>query len=415
MKGANDLWEARRNYLSYFPTDFWGGWSAVIFGNFPDFLAGWQSSVIALQLAATIYGVYRLFRQDKGATQYFVLYVAVTFSTYNTRDSFLFSLLVLAFSFLNGSVSAQNSRHRVIFQIAIFITITSIAMAMRPWNILAITLLVYGVNKLNQGSKKLITRKATISITILLVTILPMSLEVSSTKLAKLEPAAPIQQVIVMDLATNYCWGNNPKSNKYAAEGLQMFSSSSDFLTNICSFYKPNVWVSLFTSSSMSASGRESKFAFIKPGDTELQKKLIELWKNMILSDPPTYLSNKSMQLTQVVIAGDGRSISLLDLQKKTSIKQLAKAVILLPFEIMIFLHIFSIAFIGLLLLIVLIFRLGNNHYWQLAGLLLVGNLLWATTTTVAFLGDNGRYTYPFTLLSAILFFSSNKQFKDDA
>ena len=278
---------------------------------------------------------------------------------------------------------------------------------------MAVGLLVYGVNRLNLGSKKLITRKSTIILTVFLVSILPITLEVSSTKLAQLEPAASIQQVIVMDMAANYCWGDNTTSNNYAAAGLQMFSSSSDFLTNICSFYKPSVWVSLISPSALSASGRESNFALVKPGETELQNKLIQLWKKMILSDPPTYLTNKSMQLAQVVIAGDGRTISLLERQDKNSMKELAKSALLLPFEIMIIFHVFSIVFIGLLLLLVLIFRIGDIRHWKLAGYLLVGNLLWSATTTVAFLGDNGRYTYPYTLLSVILFFSCKKQFND--
>ena len=413
VNSQNDLWEARRNFLSNSPTDFWGGWSSVIFGYFPNFPAGWQSNVIALQLAATVYGIFRLFRQDEGATQYFVLYLAVIFSTYNTRDSFLFSLLVLGFSFLNGSESTQKSESRRMFRITILIVIISIAMAMRPWNVLSVVLLVYGVNRLNLGFKKLITRKSAISLTVLLVALMPITLELSSTKLNQLEPAASIQQVIVMDMAANYCWGDNPTSNKYAADGLQMFSSSSDFLTNICSFYKPNVWVSLINPSALSASGRESKFALIKPGETELQNELMRLWKKMILSDPPTYLTNKSMQLAQVVIAGDSRSISFLERKDKNSIKEFAKAMFLFPFEVLIIFHIFSIAFIGSLLLLILVFRIGDIRHWKLAGFLLVGNLLWAATTTVAFLGDNGRYTYPYTLLSVILFFSSKKQFTD--
>jgi len=415
VNSQNDLWAARANYLSKSPSDFWGGWSSVIFGNFPNFPAGWQSNVIAAQLAATIYGIYRLFRQNKGVNQYIVLYISVIFSTYNTRDSFLFSLLILAFSLLNGSLSTQNQHYSVIFQIVVFVVILSIAMAMRPWNILAVTLLVYGVNRLNQGSKKLIRRKGTIVITIFLITILPITLEISSTKLAKLEPAASIQQVIVMDMAANYCWGNNPMSNRYAAEGLQMFSSSPEFLSNVCSFYKPNVWVSLISPSAMSASGKESKFALINPGETELQNELIELWKNMILSDPPTYLTNKSMQFAQVVISGDGRSISLLNHEEGASIKELTKAFFLLPFEVMIIFHVFSVAFISLLLLLVLFFRMGDHRHWKLAGFLLAGNFLWAATTTVAFLGDNGRYTYPYTLLSVILLLSSKKQSKVEA
>jgi hypothetical protein len=409
LKSQNDLWEARANYLSDSPTDFWGGWSSVVFGNFPNILVGWQSNVIALQIAATVLGIYRLFRGSSGVVQYAVLYVAIIFSTYNTRDSFIFSLLVLSFSILNKNNSKVFSKRRITFQITIFIMVISIAMAMRPWNILSIITLLLAVNFLNPKEKRVIIGKSSTIITVLLISILPLTLELTSTKLSKLESAASIQQVIVMDMASNFCWGSNPKSNEIAAEGLKLFSSSPEFLRNVCSFYKPNVWVSLINPSALSAFERQSGFALIKPGEKELQNKLLQLWKQMILVDPPTYLTNKSMQFSQVVVAGEGRTITLFETKDNKSIKTSLKGLALLPFELLILFHIPSIAFSSLILLIVLVFRIGEKSHWKLAGYLLVANLIWATTTTIAFLGDNGRYTYPITILSFVLLLANRK------
>jgi hypothetical protein len=238
----------------------------------------------------------------------------------------------------------------------------------------------------------------------------PISLELFVQNSLNLRQSFPQQQVMVMDLTSNYCWGTQRNSNLISRDALRIFTGDDEMDSTICQFFRADTWVSLTNNGNASATGMQSHFRLIAPNQRASYEKVFHAWLKIILMDPVTYLQNKSIFATKVLIGSDMRGFRV---TQASSPHTLLQGIILLPYDFIITFHLMSIGTVLLVLLIACCFKRIPYKSAAKTGILMC--LLWLITTTVAYIGSNGRYTYTVSLLAILLLIHSRELEGKDA
>lgn len=406
--GGEDIEQARANYLGTNPVDFWGAISTLFYGSFPSiFGLNWQSSLIMSQIFITLTGLLIICARDNNSSKvkfgFFlaVSYLCLVFSSYGTRDGTLFSLLVLGISLISGDNKRQLRSLKSRTYLGILLLV--LGLSFRPWvSICLVPALIYF---LRQSSKKTSYWKhKTVILLSICLTIGPISLEILVNKSLNLIKSYPQQQVMIMDLASNYCWGTQQSSNIISRDALRTFTNDKSMDLSICQFFRADTWVSLTNNGKVSSYGLESDFELIAPNQGALYESVFQSWLKIILQDPVTYFQNKIIFATKVLIASDTRGIRL---SEAISTHELIQGLILLPYDLVITFHLMSIGAVTLILLFLLSLNGTRSLAITKVGLLMC--VLWLITTTIAYIGSNGRYTYSASLLAILFIFCSRE------
>jgi hypothetical protein len=193
-----------------------------------------------------------------------------------------------------------------------------------------------------------------------------------------------------------------------AQEALLLFTSDPSYPKFVCQLYRPDTWLSLTKAINTSSAGYEVEFILIQPGDSERYGALRSSWVKMIVNDPVTYIQNKMLFASKLLVGSDSRNISILSADTNAT-KILGFFRIF--YDIAITIHIYSF-----LALIVILFFLTISRYLkrQENGLIidrlsiniLVAIGLWTSLSAIAYIGSNGRYTYALTILSLVIYVS---------
>jgi len=412
--GGEDIEQARANYLGAKPLDFWGGISTLFYGNFPSmFGLNWESSLVISQILVTLTGLLLInTRNIQGSRVQFSIFLAVSyfclvFSSYGTRDGTLFSCLVLGISLISGKGNRQTQidRKRIILGASFLV----LGLSFRPW--VSICLLPPLLYFLRQSSKKsCILKDKTAILLSLCLTVGPISLEVFVNKSLDLKHSYPQQQVMIMDLTSNYCWGTQRSSNLISREALRAFTGDNRMDSTICQFFRSDTWVSLTNNGNASSNGLQSHFQLIAPSQKVLYESVFHAWLKIILKDPVTYIQNKTIFATKVLIASDTRGLRV---TQANSPQAFIQGLILLPYDLAITIHLMSIGTVAFFLLVAFCFSRTRSKSVARIGLLMC--MLWLIMTTVAYIGSNGRYTYTVSLLAILLLFCSRELECSDA
>ena len=402
---GEDIVNARSNYLTGAKTDFWGGISTLVYAHVPSFGFRWQIWLAIIQIALTSIGLQKILLMKSYSRKIytikcFVAYSALLFGSQMTRDGLMFSLLIFGYATLDSALRKYNSNRAIIGPLAII----CFAMSFRPWLSVAIIPIIF----LSFRHSKLKPRRLTALMLAISIAVSPFALEFLATKSLRLNKSFPEQQVMLMDAAATYCYTTNTETGKKAEKALMIFTSDPNYSKFVCQKYRPDTWLSITEGIKTSTKGLEADFNLIRAGDTRNYEILKSTWLSFVISDPVTYLQNKTLFASKLFIGSDSRSISIFS-AKSTSTKILA--VYRIPYDIAITLHAYSLAAFMIILFIIPIKRYLQNRkngltIDQVTVNLLTAIFIWLALSAIAYIGSNGRYTYALTILSLLIYVS---------
>ena len=405
---GEDIVNSRNNYLTGDRTDFLGGISTLVYAHVPNFGFRWQIWLAIFQILLTTIGLSRTLSFDKKRKINYLLnlliaYSALVFGSQMTRDGLMFSLLVFGYSELTRTLINQKQKKFFVLPILVI----SLAMSFRPWLYPAIIpIVLFALSKF-----KVATRKSFLLSMVIFIAIMPLAIDTLAKQSLELKRSYPEQQVMLMDTAATYCYSSNLNSGLMAKSSLALFSNDPSFTEFACQLYRPDTWVSLTQSTNASSQSFKADFGLIQPNETYKYQDLRSAWIKTIFSDPVTYLQNKILFGSKILVASESRGLSIFYANSDST---MAMALFRIPFEIALTLHLYSL----LALLLILFFNPIKNFFLRKSeGILiekisvyLIGSIiLWTTLSSIAYIGSNGRYTYALTILSLIIYASRNR------
>ncbi len=417
----SDVAGARDNFSNNYRTDFQGAVQTLTYGLLPDFVISWSTWLLFIQILCTTLGLIFLKRNiNLGNTQkskivYITLvYVTLSLSTQGTRDGTMTSLAILGIGLYLESLRKKSPQ---LLTLSILTLIW--AGSLRPWVSFAIPVFIFAASKVKLNSDK--KAKLRTSVARILITVIfgmtCISVESTLTEVLGLNSSYPEQQVMVMDLTASYCWGNNPTTALKALTALASFYTDEQFKSNVCQFFRPDTWASLRDSKYASTSSVTTNFSLIKPEDKARYQNLREGWTSLVMNDPVTYLQGKLIFASKLLIGSDSREVSRPSIKKLFSgeikeYKNFFKQLSLLPFQVIISLHLLSILFSTLFVLAVLMRQKTDRPIYisYTLPILFVANIAWLSLTAIAYIGSNGRYLYlPSLLVFTLTYFNYHR------
>jgi hypothetical protein len=404
---GGDIAAARRSFRSQNPIDLWGGFNGFFYGNIPNFIFPWGLWLLILQMICTTTGLILISKHVKLINNtrhlmFFVLsYLILSFSGYLTRDSTMTSLYVLGCGLILFSNDLIKTSEKVIFiSGTLFIVL---AVTFRPWLFFAALLPAIFLRKINFK----------ILILTIILTVSPLCIDKLTYLTTDYKRVHPELQVIISDLASMTCFSSTDEVREKGTELLNRFTHTFYSTAEICGDFRLNTWQSVGSWSLNpseigleafnEASSRQSKILIssdITPNDyTEIKNS----WLNFITKNPKDYLQVKSIQASQLLISGDTFGLRIMDAK---TFKNYVEGLYFIPFDTAISLHLLSPILTFLIGFIIIILRLSKMTInklikaWEIVFSFLF-LFCWVLTTSIAYIGDNGRYTY----LSSFIFY----------
>ena len=403
---GEDIVNARDNFQTGPRVDFWGGMSTLVYAHIPNLGFRWQIWIAIIQISLTALGLNKMITtkgQPIGIRIVMItfIYSSLLFGAQMTRDGFMFSLLVFGFGTLAGLLSKDNSRLLIIGPLVVI----AVAMSFRPWLSLAIIPLILLLFK----NSKLKIKKVAAFLICISIGVGPIAIELTTAKALNLKNSFPEQQVMLMDIAATYCYSTNFKTGSKAKEALTNFSTDPTYIESACQLYRPDTWVSLTQDIYPSSQGINVNFNLIRPGEEDKYQNLKNSWIEIITSDPVTYLQNKILFFSKLLIGSDTRGLGFFSAD---SVYSKVMTFYRIPFDIAITLHLYSLI---ATLAIFFVFPLRRYVEKRESGVVLHQQViimisvitLWGVLSAVAYIGSNGRYTYAVTMLTVIMYLSS--------
>jgi hypothetical protein len=406
---GGDIAAARKSFLSEYPIDIWGGFSGIFYSSIPDFLIGWARYLLLLQLTLTVISVNSIYSQislklnklQKGL--YLILSAsAIFFATYLTRDSTSLAFILFAIAILSRSTKIFQ---KTIIVIGVFSLV--VGFSFRPW------LSIVGAIILFLALKKFVRTSIYLGITILIVVapfIVDQSAYLANEKLGRVHPEL---QVIIMDASSFACLGLDEQTRKSGEQVLNHFDKEdTKSSTILCKNFRMNTWQS---AGFWKLSEAEKASLGIAPvpiseykvqASTSLSDSRIEAirnaWFKMIKSNPKEYVELKTLQAAQLMLGADSAK---LDLSRSNNLITNLRNVLNLPFNILLVTH--GISTISCLVILFLVGLKSTNLGTRLEFIKFIGivsiPLCWLGISAIAFIGDNGRYTYSATFIAFFL------------
>ncbi len=402
---GEDIVNARNNLLLGSKTDFWGGVSTLIYGNIPDVVVRWQIWLALFQVSITTLSLIVLFKDLRfGWFRQFIewslIYISLLFASQMTRDGLMFSILLSSCALLKISHKSKYSRTLLLSGLASLV----FGMSFRPWLSLPAIPVAFAVASFSGWNLKRF-QSACISIGLVVT---PLLIEQSSATALGLNESYPQQQVMIMDVAATYCFTNNYQTSLKAREMLLLFTSDRSFPDRACQFYRTDTWLSLTKSRTASSENLKSDFWLIPAGNETKYSRLQKDWFELVITDPISYLQNKSVFFTKLAIASDSRSLSI---SKAETIQEKISGVVRAPYELLIGFHLFSVIATIILFLCAPVWKLirqkTNDLILDKISLSMLSSIfLWTLLSCIAYIGSNGRYTYTITITALVLLVS---------
>ena len=397
VNSGEDITNSRANFLSTGRNNFLGSFAGFAYGKVPNNPLNWWQVLLLTQGLLAALGLYLLFRNKLNScskrsliTLQAYCFISIHLGMALTRDGAMISLALFGFSLLN--FNPKRLQIRLLGLLTLII-----AFGFRPWLGVCLAPLLY---LLFQSS--LVKSKLLASVLALFISLAPAGLEALTASASNIEDAFPQQTFMLHDLASSYCLSTNQSTRDAAFSELARNTNSGISILQICEFYKPSTWQSIILPNKGDAriSKLEAPIRIIQPGDLNNFNQLQNSWMRIIKKDPSSYLQNHLYFLSQVLISGESRALTLpqvisqfTSLIEAQEVFKLLCAFIQTPAELLVRLHIISpaITIVGLVILFLRKRELVNNRYVAASAQTLA---LWVIITTAGFVSDNGRYTY---------------------
>jgi len=236
--------------------------------------------------------------------------------------------------------------------------------------------------------------------------LLPFVAENLASKTKDFEKVHPELQVIIADLSFVNCLSKDELIRNNAARILNKFSNSNYSSVEICKDFRLNNWASVgswyFNSSELGLKSYNpealaySKIVISSNLSEDLYIDIRNSWIKLVFENPKEYIQVKFLQANQVLTSGDSFRFRLLSAY---NFKTYLAGVVFLPFDILISLHLLSPLMTLLIGFCIVLTNLSNFKIGSVIRNpeLIFANifvLFWIALTTIAYIGDNGRYTY---------------------
>ena len=419
---GGDIAAARKSYLSFYPIDIWGGFSGFFYGNVPNFFFNWGLNLLLFQMICTTLGLFLIRKEFHGKKSKYISFgyltcsfVILNFVSYLTRDSTILSLLILGLGIFIKGLKVTPKYRRNLFLISGVFAMTT-ACAFRPWISLSVAVLILALLALLATGLSPILKV----FLFVILAISPLTLDALTYLNNDMRRVHPELQVIAMDAASFACYSNDSEPQTKGMEILSKINNEKINRSQVCANYRPNTWQSI-AYWKLSAEGASRLGVKNLPDETLINKIAIKTdiqknnydnirnqWIRTILSEPKSYFQIKLSQFAQVMVAGDTVGFRILNLNNQFNAISLVKAIFLSPYDLIISLHLISPIVVLFLGWAFLIFSLREFKIKEIFGrsdlfYFLSFPLVWCIATTIAFIGDNGRYIYAACLLFLVL------------
>jgi hypothetical protein len=404
---GGDINLARLSYLGDNPIDLWGGFSGLFYGNIPNTFLVWGSWLLLFQVTSTTAGLILISRylqlENKFQKITFIIlsYLVISFSVLLTRDSTMASMYIFGFGSILAGYKLENFTSKLFFTLGTAAIVLSIAF--RPWLFFA-TVLPF-----------LIIRKTNIKIIpfLIILALLPISLEKLTYSITEYKKVHPELQVIIADLSSMTCFSNDNKVREKGNVLLNRISGTKFEVKDICADFRLSNWGSIgswaLSQSELndihlnSESQNYSKIIISSNLSNTSYIEIREDWARFILRNPKAYLEAKSIQSNQVLLSGDTFGLRI---SNANNFRDQIAGLFFLVYDLSISLHLLSpivTLIFGTFVLVIVFSKLPMYLLLRNRNIIVAYSFVWAwiILTTVAYIGDNGRYTY----LSSFIFY----------
>jgi hypothetical protein len=397
---GGDIAGARRSYIGQNPIDLWGGFNGFFYGNIPNFILPWGLWLLILQMICATTGLIligeqiELINRIRHITFFALSYLVLSFSGYLTRDSTMTSFYILGCGLILFSNNFSKNSKKAIFLIGASLIV--LAVAFRPWLFFAALLPVIFLRRFNLKN----------FIFIMILILSPLCIERLAYLTTDYKEVRPQLQVIISDVASMTCLSNNDEVRQNGTELLNRFSDTTYSDNEICGDFRINTWQSVGSwSLNLSeinleafndASSRQSKILISSNMKAEKYNEIQSSWLRFVTKFPKDYLQIKSIQANQLMISGDTFGLRIIN---AVTFKDYISGLFFIPFDTVISLHLLSPALtflFGFIIITLSLSRITINRLIKTREIVFSFLFLscWILTTTIAYIGDNGRYTY---------------------
>jgi hypothetical protein len=421
LPGADISW-GRESFLLGQNSDFLGVFAGVFYSLIPSSPFGWWVNLTAIQLLCVICAfqieLYHKEIDKRRFVIYLVLqYLSLYFAAQQSRDGTLFAFLCLAFSLLRITFRVSASRGKItIYLSMLFFTL---GLSFRPWmSVIVLPLLFFTINQSNMRTSlkvKSAIALATVVVSAPILTEFGLSSSISTKK------DYPLQTLIIHDLVSTACWSSNLDTSESALRALKVVSQNSNFESNICQFFKPNTWQAVILAAEQSSLTQDYPPPLARTQSNAKYQELFRSWRQVILSDPRTYLQNKLMIMSQVFFASQTKIYEPRDLTgKERSFEAFTTILYILMFALNLpWLAVSSLYLLtpGIMILAFYILvpqvksRIKYPTHFRIIPIMALTMTIWGTIT---FVSDNARYLTPFVLLTLVSVFASHSPTRGD-
>lgn len=409
---GGDIAAARRSFLGQNPIDLWGGFSGFFYGNIPNLIFPWGLWLLILQMTCTATGLifiskhFRFVNKTQHVFFFTLSYLTLSFAGYLTRDSTMAAFYILGCGLILFSNKLLRTSDKVIFLTGTLFIVLSVAF--RPWLFFAAVLPILFLHKFNFKI---------LAFTIILI-VSPLCIDRVTYSITDYKKVHPELQVIISDLASMTCLSSSNEVRENGTELLNRFSNTVYTNSEICGDFRLNTWQSV---GSWSLNPSEIGLEAFNTANTRYSKILISSdmtprnyaeirnsWLNFITKNPKDYLQAKLIQANQIMISGDTFGLRVLNAD---SSRNYLAGLYFIPFDTVISLHLLSPAvtiLIGLVIIILWLSKMTINRLIKNREIAysFVFLFCWIIATSIAYIGDNGRYTYLSSFTFYILLFS---------
>jgi hypothetical protein len=254
---------------------------------------------------------------------------------------------------------------------------------------------------------------------LIVLALLPIGLEKLTYTITEYKEVHPELQVIIADLSTMTCLSNDNKVREKGNVILNRISGTKFEVKDICADFRLSSWGSI-GSWALSQSElndinlkiEQQKYSKITISSNLSNTSYLEIredWARFILGNPKAYLEAKSIQANQVLLSGDTFGLRIFN---ANNFKDQIAGFFFLLYDLSISLHLLSpivTLIFGTLVLVIVFSKLPIYLLLRNRNIVAAYSFIgaWIILTTVAYIGDNGRYTYLSSFIFYFLIFKS--------
>ena len=227
-----------------------------------------------------------------------LVFIGFNFVIANSRDSF-----ALSFSMLNFGLILFYRRFKLRSVLILIIVCLSIMVSFKYLTSIAIVIFLISI-LFNVNQEKLTKKIILVFSLSILITISGIVLDKGLGRIVNLKESFPEQMPIYQDLASFYCWSDDPTTRLKALNALKpvlVTKTPSD----ICLTLRPNSWGYLIDGGNFLEQGVKAPLVKISKANSDDLGWVRSGWVKTIIADPVDYIQFKLISATQILTVGN--------------------------------------------------------------------------------------------------------------